>query len=169
MKELLLVRDPVFPYFRIPLFLYSFISVFPVGDPVLQWLNQREGSFLLRDQDGLAVKWECYKKLHKMKAQVTQHTFDIFVSFKHFVISLVYRFGGRCVTTSVGWRRTRSCGRCPSPLIGSSSTRSSIGRSSCPTSSGQPCQISQPLLFAEPSNIPTSLICWAVKYPNLSY
>jgi len=41
-----------------------------VGDPTLQWLNQREGSFLLRDQDGLATKWECYKKLHKMKAQV---------------------------------------------------------------------------------------------------
>jgi len=41
-----------------------------VGDSALQWVNQREGSFLLRDQDGLAVKWECYKKLHKMKAQV---------------------------------------------------------------------------------------------------
>ena len=37
---------------------------------IVQWLNQREGSFLLRDQDGLATKWECYKKLHKMKAQV---------------------------------------------------------------------------------------------------
>lgn len=41
-----------------------------VGDPALQWLNQTDGSFLLRDQDGLATKWECYKKLHKMKAQV---------------------------------------------------------------------------------------------------
>ena len=26
-----------------------------------------------------------------MKAQVSQHTFDIFVSFKHFVISLVFQ------------------------------------------------------------------------------
>jgi len=41
-----------------------------VGDPSLQWLSQREGSFVLRDQDGLAIKWECYKRLHKMKAQV---------------------------------------------------------------------------------------------------
>merc|ERR1719391_760670 len=45
-----------------------------VGDPALQWVNQREGSFFLRDQDGLATKWECYKKLHKMKAQVKNHT-----------------------------------------------------------------------------------------------
>ena len=37
---------------------------------IAQWVNQREGCFLLRDQDGLATKWECYKKLHKMKAQV---------------------------------------------------------------------------------------------------
>ena len=48
-------------------------SLFVVYKPnwlITQWVNQREGSFLLRDQDGLAVKWECYKKLHKMKAQV---------------------------------------------------------------------------------------------------
>ena len=44
-----------------------------VGDPSLAWTSQREGAFLLRDQDGLATKWECYKKLHKMKAQVTFH------------------------------------------------------------------------------------------------
>ena len=41
-----------------------------VGDPSLQWFNQREGSFILQDHDQLAVKWECYKKLHNMKAQV---------------------------------------------------------------------------------------------------
>ena len=41
-----------------------------VGDPSIQWYNQREGSFTLKDQDQLAIKWECYKKLHKMKAQV---------------------------------------------------------------------------------------------------
>jgi len=41
-----------------------------VGDPSIQWVNQREGSFVLKDQDSLAIKWECYKKLHKMKAQV---------------------------------------------------------------------------------------------------
>jgi len=41
-----------------------------VGDPSIQWYSQREGSFILKDQDSLAVKWECYKKLHKMKAQV---------------------------------------------------------------------------------------------------
>lgn len=41
-----------------------------VGDPSLQWYNQREGSFVLQDHDQLAVKWECYKKMHNMKAQV---------------------------------------------------------------------------------------------------
>lgn len=41
-----------------------------VGDPSIQWFSQREGSFILKDQDSLAIKWECYKKLHKMKAQV---------------------------------------------------------------------------------------------------
>jgi len=41
-----------------------------VGDPSIQWFNQREGTFILKDQDSLAIKWECYKKLHKMKAQV---------------------------------------------------------------------------------------------------
>lgn len=41
-----------------------------VGDPSLQWHNQREGSFFLQDHDQLAVKWECYKKMHNMKAQV---------------------------------------------------------------------------------------------------
>lgn len=41
-----------------------------VGDPSIQWVNQRAGTFLLLDQDQLAVKWECYKKIHKMKAQV---------------------------------------------------------------------------------------------------
>merc|ERR1719452_324554 len=41
-----------------------------VGDPSIQWFSQRDGSFILQDQDGLATKWECYKKLHKMKAQV---------------------------------------------------------------------------------------------------
>jgi len=41
-----------------------------VGDPSIQWFSQRDGSFILQDQDSLAVKWECYKKLHKMKAQV---------------------------------------------------------------------------------------------------
>merc|ERR1711971_724881 len=51
--------------------LWQFIKeLLLVGDPSLQWVNQREGCFLLRDQDGLATKWECYKKLHKMKAQV---------------------------------------------------------------------------------------------------
>ena len=41
-----------------------------IGDTSLQWYNQREGVFILRDQDQLAVKWECYKKMHNMKAQV---------------------------------------------------------------------------------------------------
>jgi len=41
-----------------------------VGDPSIQWFSQAEGSFVLKDQDSLAIKWECYKKLHKMKAQV---------------------------------------------------------------------------------------------------
>jgi len=41
-----------------------------VGDPSIQWFSQTEGSFILKDQDSLAIKWECYKKLHKMKAQV---------------------------------------------------------------------------------------------------
>ena len=41
-----------------------------IGDTSLQWFNQREGIFVLRDQDQLAVKWECYKKMHNMKAQV---------------------------------------------------------------------------------------------------
>lgn len=41
-----------------------------VGDPSLQWVNQKEGSFILRDQEGLAIKWECYKKMNNMKAQV---------------------------------------------------------------------------------------------------
>ena len=41
-----------------------------IGDTSLQWYNQREGVFVLRDQDQLAVKWECYKKMHNMKAQV---------------------------------------------------------------------------------------------------
>ena len=41
-----------------------------VGDPCLQWLNQRDGTFVLCDHDQLAVKWECYKKMHNMKAQV---------------------------------------------------------------------------------------------------
>ena len=41
-----------------------------IGDTSLQWFNQRDGIFILRDQDQLAVKWECYKKMHNMKAQV---------------------------------------------------------------------------------------------------
>merc|ERR1712241_817464 len=41
-----------------------------IGDTSLQWVNQREGIFTLRDQDQLAIKWECYKKMHNMKAQV---------------------------------------------------------------------------------------------------
>ena len=40
-----------------------------VGDPSLQWHNQREGSFFLQDHDQLAVKWECYKKMHNMKVR----------------------------------------------------------------------------------------------------
>lgn len=47
-----------------------------VGDPSLQWYNQREGSFVLQDHDQLAVKWECYKKMHNMKASI----FTIFIS-----------------------------------------------------------------------------------------
>ena len=41
-----------------------------VGDPSLQWNNQREGSFFLQDHDQLAVKWECYKKMHNMKVSL---------------------------------------------------------------------------------------------------
>jgi len=41
-----------------------------IGDPCLKWYNQKEGTFLLFDQDQLAIKWECYKQLNCMKAQV---------------------------------------------------------------------------------------------------
>ena len=41
-----------------------------LGDPTLRWFNQKEGVFILRDQDSLASKWECYKKMHNMKGQV---------------------------------------------------------------------------------------------------
>ena len=95
-----------------------------VGDPSLAWTSQREGAFLLRDQDGLATKWECYKKLHKMKAQVTFHPSTHLASHSpgHTPIQLPghpstrpphhppdhpCRCGGRCATTSAGWRRTR--------------------------------------------------------------
>ena len=75
MKELLLVGDPTlqvsdFKYTHKYLILKKDWYGFGFDSSIVQWLNQREGSFLLRDQDGLATKWECYKKLHKMKAQV---------------------------------------------------------------------------------------------------
>jgi len=41
-----------------------------IGDPILKWYNQKEGTFMLYDQDQLAIKWECYKQLNSMKAQV---------------------------------------------------------------------------------------------------
>ena len=43
-----------------------------IGDPCIKWYNQKEGSFMLPDQDQLAIKWECYKKINQMKAQVTR-------------------------------------------------------------------------------------------------